>query len=147
MQKNKIAQAILDAYKPQAKEWEEIAVTDFSPLNMLSHETGIELACLFSKLNMDCDAMTDWGMKMYEFASLMKDLLVLIGKPGVLEHLHPSNRESASFKLIKLHEFFESIQEQGTTKDWLTWLMLDQFSHRNTDADGEAILRGLHINE
>ncbi len=147
--RNKIAQAIEEAYANEAKKHAFNVEDGINPINDMSMDTGIELAYLFSKYNTDCDPMTDWSSKMYDFEFLIKDLLVLIGKPGVLKKLHPSTQKKASFHLMKLLTFFQSLNDKDTTCDWLTWLMYDQFNgdKDHNQADQDAILRNLHVNQ
>lgn len=84
--------------------------------------------------NDDNIANTDWHYKMYYFKSLLKELLILLAKPGVLEKLHFSERETAAPCLGKLISFFEQISDDNTLA-YLHYFVIDQYSHAIKEED------------
>jgi hypothetical protein len=85
-------------------------------------------------------ANTDWHYKMYNFKSLLKELLILLAKPGVLEKLHFSERETAAPCLGKLISFFEQISE-GNTLAYLDYVVINQYSHILKEEDIDRYIK------
>lgn len=87
-------------------------------INSQSHKTALEImtAMLSEQLYRLLDDGTrdhqDWGHAIYNFKSLLQELLVLLGKPGVLKQLPEYYQKNTSERINKLIDFFYFIDDE-----------------------------------
>ena len=90
---------------------------------------------LYNLLHDREDGYQDWGQQMNEYQSLLQEILILLGKPDIVNMMREHYRKDASRKIDNLIDFFQFINEQET----LALLDLESISYNLT----ENVLEGL----
>lgn len=105
---------------------------DIDPIETMSGSVGSQLIFLVANEDEQYKVNVDWDARLWSWGHFMKQLLVLIGRPGVLDQLAKSERETASLRISKLYDFFTLIQD-GYTKEWLQYVVLTDYPSEQTE--------------
>lgn len=101
------------------------------PVDEMSTSAGIQLQYLL-KFGQDVDKFPDWTSYMYEWRVFIKDLLILIAQPGVLNKLPEEVQPLAAKRLDALIDFFHFIDERYTN-EWLDYVTLTHVGTSNQE--------------
>ncbi|MFT4154713.1 hypothetical protein [Parafilimonas sp.] len=98
-------------------------------------ESGILASHLFegfhNLLLTDSPYMQDWGAKMLEYEDLLQSILILLGKPNIVNLLPDHHQENASLMIGDLINFFKGVD----TDDTVSLLDLERLDYLPTDKE------------
>ncbi len=123
--KNLIKQSVLSKYPNLNK--------DHSVTGILSSQL---LEGFHNLLLAEDGNVQDWISKIYDYKDLLQNMLILLGKPNIVDLLPAYLQEDASARIGKLLDFFQWLDDESTTK-------LMDFKHLNflpTETEVERVI-------
>jgi hypothetical protein len=83
----------------------------------------------------------DWISKIYDYKNMLQNMLILLGKPNIINLVPPYLQEDASVRIGKLLDFFQWLDDESITT-------LMDFTHLNflpTEANVERVMNNYEV--
>lgn len=79
--------------------------------NSLFHHEGLPIRLI--DLLSSGEGFNDWGSELDNLSRLCRELMVLLGKPGVIDKLNIHHQETASENLCRMADYFHLLRDDG----------------------------------